>query len=68
MLILYLHLSLKLTLPEVISPRVGHSAVVFGEKEGSTVVVLFGGNRGYSLSETMLLFLGESNIFTCMLL
>ena len=56
-------LFLQVTLPVAITPRCGHSAVVFGTGPSFRVVVLFGGetSSGY-LSETTLLLLGEYTI------
>jgi len=59
-------LFLQVTLPVAITPRYGHSAVVFDSGASSRVVVLFGGNKtGFSsgiISETTLLLLGECTI------
>ena len=41
------------------SPRAGHSAVMFGSGPDFRLVVLFGGQHGGHLSETTLLLLGE---------
>ena len=57
-------LFLQVTLPVAITPRYGHSAVVFGSGASFRVVVLFGGYYyppGY-LSKTTLLLLGECTI------
>ena len=56
-------LFLQVTLPVAITPRRGHSAVVFGSGASFRVVVLFGGqNLSDYLSETTLLLLGECTI------
>ena len=57
-------LLLQVTLPVAITPRGGHSAVVFGSGASFRIVVLFGGQNmlGY-LSETALLMLGECTIY-----
>ena len=56
------YIFLQVALPVQITPRYGHSAVVFGNGPSFRVVVLFGGKRsvvGDIISETTLLLLGE---------
>ena len=50
---------LQVNLPTKITPRFGHSAIVFGVGEYFKVVVLFGGESNYydCISETTLLLL-----------
>lgn len=58
---------LQVALPVQITPRYGHSAVVFGSGPSFRVVVLFGGKRsvvGDIISETTLLLLGECKLCT----
>ena len=57
-------LFLQVTLPVAITPRYGHSAVVFGSGANFRFVVLCGGvNSSYAeISETTLLLLGECTI------
>ena len=59
----YLALLLQITPSELITPREGHSAVVFGSKPDFRVVVLYGGSMSWSsrevMSKTTLLLLGK---------
>ena len=57
-------LFLQVTLPVAITPRWGHSAVVFGSGASFRIVVLFGGlnSSHIKISETILLLLGECTI------